>query len=63
MNRDGPIEESMTSTMTPKEEHHFYANPDNQKFHGPARRRKSKLTDPTHRPNTPDRLTSANPAT
>jgi hypothetical protein len=63
MNGDGPIGESMTPRMTPHQEHDFYANRGNQTVHGPARRRKSKLTDPTHPPNTPDRLTSANPAT
>lgn len=33
---------SMTNKMTPKEEHDFYADPDNQVLRGPARRRRGR---------------------
>ena len=32
--------------MTPDEEYEFYARPENQEPQGPARRRRSKLTEP-----------------
>lgn len=35
----------MTNKMTRAEEHDFYADPKNQVPQGPARRRKSKLTE------------------
>ncbi|MFN3256202.1 MAG: CopG family transcriptional regulator [Ilumatobacter sp.] len=35
----------MTKKMTPQEEYDFYAKPENQTLQGPARRRKSKLTE------------------
>lgn len=35
----------MTKKMTRQEEHEFYAKPENQEPQGPARRRRSKLTE------------------
>jgi len=35
----------MTKKMNPQEEYDFYADPTNQTPQGPARRRKSKLTE------------------
>ncbi len=36
---------SPNKKMTPEEEHEFYSRPDNQEPQGPARRRRSRLTE------------------
>ncbi len=51
----------MTSKMTRREEHDFYADPDNQTVHGPARRRKPKLPNPTPGLSTAEQPTKREP--